>query len=228
MSFSFDFCSYIWQVEILLFPMNVEMIGRRVVIVGGGEVAERKARRFVESEAEVTVIAPKITAGIMELLAAKKLCVFERKYEAGDLAGAFAVIVATDDAAINAVVKKEAAEQGSLVNDAAGGESDFSVPAHFRRGKFLLTVSTGDISPAMSRAVRQKLEEEFPPAFGEWLEVLNGIRSEMKGQLKTPKERQSFWRAALDERVLDLVRAGDIAQAEVILRHAANNYGAKS
>ena len=78
----------------------------------------------------------------------------------------FLVFCTADDHAVNRVAAEEARASGALVNVADEPElSDFFVPASIRRGRFLLTIGTGGLSPAFSRSLREQLEQAFPPAW---------------------------------------------------------------
>ncbi len=203
------------------YPMNMELAGRRCVVLGGGSVACRKVAALRQAEGAVVLIAPEAVPGLSRLAELGEIEWRRTVYEEGCLKGAFLVICATDDETANRRAAEEARREGVLVNAPAQPElSDFSVPASLRRGKLLLTVSTGNLSPALSRKLREHLEEEFPPAFGQWLEQLHLLREEVKEKLGSSRARESFWRSALNERILGLVRAGRIDQAEVELRHA--------
>jgi len=203
------------------YPMNVELSGRRCVVLGGGPVACRKVAALRQAEGDVVLIAPEVVPELSQLAALEKIEWRRAFYEQGCLKGAFLVVCATNDETVNRQAAEEARREGVLVNaPAQPALSDFSVPASLRRGKLLLTVSTGNLSPALSRKLREHLEEEFPPVFGQWLERLHILREEVKEKLGSSRARESFWRNALNERILGLVRAGRIGQAEVELRHA--------
>ena len=203
------------------YPMNMVMDGRLCVVLGGGSVALRKVGTLQKAGARVLVIAPEVLPQLAEMAQAGKIRWQRSSYVQGCLAGAFLVVCATDDMDANRQAAEEARRAGILVNSPAQPElSDFSVPASVRRGKLLLTVSTGNLSPAFSRVLREYLEEVFPPVFGEWLERLPCLREEAKERFGSSREREEFWRSALNERILELVRAGMLDQAEVELRHA--------
>ncbi|WP_371401902.1 uroporphyrinogen-III C-methyltransferase [Kribbella sp. NBC_00662] len=85
--------------------------GRRVVVVGGGGVAQRRLPRLLESGARIDLISPSITPTIEGLLGNPSLTWIERGFEDGDLDGAWYVVVATDDAAVNDRVSAEAEER---------------------------------------------------------------------------------------------------------------------
>src|SRR5687767_11872399 len=97
-------------------PVCLNLEGRRAVIVGGGAVGTQKVRDFAECGAELTVVSPVVSDYIREEACAGRLTLKERCYEPGDIAGAFLVVVATDDPAANVAVYEEASANGQLVN----------------------------------------------------------------------------------------------------------------
>ena len=211
------------------YAMNLEMKGRRCVVLGGGPVALRKVRRLVRAEAAVTVVAPVAVMELAELALTERIAWQKRGYEESDLDGAFLVICATNDADVNAQAAQAAKKRGMLVNAPAQPSlSDFTVPASLSRGKLLFTISTDGGSPALSRAIRQQLEALYPKSFGDWLEIVAALREEQKERLGTAREREQFWRTALDDGILQLVRAGRLDEAKEKVRHAAHLSGTQS
>ncbi len=149
-----------------LYPLFMDLAGRRCVVVGGGKVAERKARKLLEAGAEVVVISPEITPEIE----AMPVEIFRGGYAAGDLAEAFLAFAATDVREVNAAVVREARERGVPLNVAdEPSAGDFALPSTLRRGGLQVAVSTGGASPALARSIRQELEARFVP---EWAEVV--------------------------------------------------------
>ena len=215
----------------MLYPMNVDLAGRLVIIIGGGVVAERKVRGVLALDAEVAVrvIAPAMTDVLRELADCEQIEWREEYYAGGMLEGAFLVYAATDSPSVNAEIAAEAKRLGLLVNVIDDpNTSSFQLPATLRRGDFLLAVSTGGGSPALSRAIRMEMEQLYPPAFGLWLERVALLRSELQETLPSSRERTLFWRMALRPHLLDMIRNGELEKAEVELRNAALDIGAKS
>ena len=211
--------------------MNVDLAGRLVIIIGGGVVAERKVRGVLALGVEVAVrvIAPAMTDVLRELADSGQIEWREEYYASGMLEGAFLVYAATDSPSVNAEIAAEAKRLGLLVNVIDDpNTSSFQLPATLRRGDFLLTVSTGGGSPALSRAIRMEMEQLYPPAFGLWLEHVALLRSELQEALPSSRERTLFWRMALRPHLLDMIRSGELEKAEVELRNAALDIGAKS
>ena len=150
----------------VLYPMFVNVAGRRCVVVGGGGVAARKARGLLEHGAEVVVVSP----GVRPELEAAGVEILRRPYETGDLEGAFLAFAATDSRGVNAAVSLEAEERGIPVNVAdKPSEGDFALPATLRRGGLQVAVSTGGASPTLARRIKEELE----PAFAaEWAGIV--------------------------------------------------------
>ena len=211
------------------YAMNLEMKGRRCVVLGGGPVALRKVRRLVRAEAAVTVVAPVAVMELAELALTERIAWQKRGYEESDLDGAFLVVCATDDRAANEAAARAAKARGVLVNAPAQPElSDFTVPASLARGRLLLTVSTDGLSPALSRAIRAQLETLYPEALGDWLERLAAVRRELKAETGTARAREAFWRRAMSAEILDMVRQGRSEEAEERIRHAAHLFRTES
>lgn len=137
------------------YPVFLELEGRRVLLVGGGNVAREKIARLVESGASVTVVAPDLIPSVAEFVDSGRATLLQREFVAGDTRGFQFVMVATDNGAVNRQVADEARANGALVNAADDlPNCDFILPAVARRGRITLAASTGGSSPAMARYLR--------------------------------------------------------------------------
>ncbi len=142
-----------------LYPINVNITDKLCVVVGGGPVALRKTKSLFAGGADIRVISPKAHAELQILARHKEVEWFARDFVEGDLKGAFLVFAATNNPEVQGLIAREAAKYAVLLNSADDPQnSHFHVPAHFRRGKMLVTVSTGGSSPALAQQVRQQLE----------------------------------------------------------------------
>ncbi|HSO27316.1 MAG TPA: bifunctional precorrin-2 dehydrogenase/sirohydrochlorin ferrochelatase, partial [Anaerolineales bacterium] len=98
------------------YPINlIDLVNRRVVVIGGGNVAERKIGGLIEAGAHVHVISPQVSPEIEAWVKAGRLTWQARPYQSGDLAGAFIVFSATDDGAVNQAAWQEAQSTGCLI-----------------------------------------------------------------------------------------------------------------
>ena len=172
------------------YPVFLDIRGARCVVVGGGGVAARKAEALLAAGARVTAVAPEFGADFDALPAAERLT---GPYNASVLAGARVVIAATDDAAVNEAVSRDARAAGCLVNvvdrPALG---DFIVPATVDRGDLVLAVSTSGASPALAARVRRDLEAAYPAAYAEFVALLRRARWAVQAMIA-----DEAWRKAL-------------------------------
>ncbi len=138
------------------YPIELDVAGRRVVVVGGGRVAMRRARRLLDAGALVTVIAPEVRAEFAEL-GASSLTVLRRPYLDGDLDGAWLVHAATDDPDVNEAVATTA-EQRRIwcVRADAGQGSAARMPAVARHGDVTVAVTSGG-DPRRSQRLRSAI-----------------------------------------------------------------------
>jgi len=164
----------------LLYPVNFNIADKLCLVVGGGPVALRKTKSLLEGKARVRVICIEAHDELRELALEKKIELFERGFAEGDLKGISLVFAATNNPAVQTLIADEAARCAVLLNSATDPRvSDFHVPAHFRRGKMLVTVSTGGSSPALAKKIRQRLEMELSPEYECVVELLSLIREEV-------------------------------------------------
>src|SRR3954454_20041007 len=92
----------------VVYPVGLRLLDRRVVVVGGGQVAHRRVAGLMEAGARVTVVSPEVTPALEALVTPGSLTWIRRRYEPGDLDGAWYAVAATDDHAVNAAVGEEA------------------------------------------------------------------------------------------------------------------------
>ena len=163
------------------YPLFLNVKGRECVVISGGEVALRKAEVLLGYGAKVKVISPCICAELAELGRQNSFCILERKYQTGDIEGAFVAIAATDDNEINELVVGEARQKSVLINVVDDAEkSDFIVPSCLRRGDITIAVSTGGKSPALARKLRLKLETELCDEYALLANIIGEVRRELK------------------------------------------------
>lgn len=160
------------------YPICLVDLGRRrVVVVGSGRVAERKLGGLLAAGAAVNVVGPRPTKQILAWAGSGAITLSARRYQDGDLAGAFLVVAATDDSAVNQAVCDEARRRGCLVNAVEHPErSDFIVPAVVRRGEVTIAIGTGGASPALARHLRRRVEQAIGAEYAAAAAVLAELR----------------------------------------------------
>jgi hydroxymethylbilane synthase len=184
--------------------------GRRVVIVGGGNVAARKAETLVDAGFQLLVIAPAIGERLRAILERCGGRFEERAYRSGDFAGAMLAIVATDDETVNASAIADARDAGILAGDATdGGRGDFIMPAVTRVGDLTFSVDSGGGAPSFSKRIVREIETAFGPEYAAAGRTLARMRTYAKIAL-APAERTAVMRELSDLPVAELATMNPI------------------
>jgi precorrin-2 dehydrogenase / sirohydrochlorin ferrochelatase len=166
-----------------LYPVMLNLVNRRVVIIGGGDVALRKARDLLEAGAHVLVIAPQVHDDIQALSGAygASLEIFQRQYQPGDLAGAALVFAATSAVEVNRAVFTEAQARNIFINAVDDPPNcSFFIPSFTKRGDLILALSTSGKSPALAARLRREIEKHIPEDIEQTLATLSEIRDIFK------------------------------------------------
>ncbi len=202
-----------------LLPINLDIRGRKGVVVGGGPVAERKCRALLDAEATVTVVAPNITEGLASLARDGNITILSRRFRSGDLDGAFLAFSATDDREINRAVAAEASRLGILICVAdAPEEGNFTSPSAIRQGDLLITVSTGGKSPALARKVRLDLESLYGPEYAILAERLGALREKLLTEGPGDDYYKQLFNDLLDRSLPELLNDAGTGKLDRLLR----------
>lgn len=192
------------------YPVFLDLRGRACVVVGGGKVAERKARDLIKAGARLKVVCPELTPGLERLKAKGAFEHVARDFRKSDLKSALLVIAATSDMDLNRAIARE---KTLLVNVVDRPElCNFIVPSTLRRGPLAISVSTSGTSPAMARAIRKDLEGAYGRAFGQYLGRLKRKRERVAKEISDPGERERFLKSLASEKVLAALRKGRLPQ----------------
>ncbi|HLQ76041.1 MAG TPA: bifunctional precorrin-2 dehydrogenase/sirohydrochlorin ferrochelatase, partial [Terriglobia bacterium] len=141
----------------MFYPVFIRLENRPVLVVGGGEVAERKVDSLLEAGATVTVVSPEATRQLREHADSGRITLQRRGFTPSDMDSASLVITATDDPATQREVVSIARAKGVLINTVDKPElCDFILPAILRRGDVTLAISTSGKSPALAANLRER------------------------------------------------------------------------
>jgi precorrin-2 dehydrogenase / sirohydrochlorin ferrochelatase len=188
------------------YPVNLRISNRLCVVFGGGEVALRKVRDLLAARAKVRIISPVLAWELHLLAEAGEIEWWQREYAEGDLKTAFLAFAVTNDREAQLRIKAEAAKTSVILNSADDPSgSDFHVPAHFRRGKLLVTISTGGGSPALAKKIRQQLEMEIGPEYEAVVDLLALVRERLLGEYDETAKHSDLFRRLLGTGIVDLL-----------------------
>ncbi len=189
------------------YPIFLDLRGRPVVVIGGGQVALGKVQGLLEAEAQVTVVSPELHPTLAQLAKEGKIRHLARPYMPGDLRGYVLAFVATDDRSINAQVAQEGRALGVWVNAVDDPPNcDFIMPAVVRKGGITVAISTGGGSPAVARKLREEMERFLSDELASMLEVAAEVRQHLRE--KSIFVDAEAWNRALDQELLELLRRG--------------------
>ena len=158
-------------------PLFYQLTGKRCLVVGGGEIATRKAAMLQRAGANVRVVAPVISSAMDELLAANPASQREqRAYQVQDMDSVLLVIAATDDDQLNARVSADASARNIPVNVVDNPPlCTFILPSIVDRSPIVMAVSSGGQSPVLARMIRAKLESTIPASYGRLAHLVGGL-----------------------------------------------------
>ena len=201
------------------FPLFFKLEGRKVLIVGGGEVALRKADLLSRAGACITILAPNISHEIRELLSDNKHELIEKNYHKSYMSGARVIIAATDDETLNHEIYADATELNIPVNVVDTPPlCDFIFPAIIDRNPIVIGISSNGKAPVLARLLRARLETLIPQGYGKLAKLAGNFRSEVKSKIPTLTGRRQFWERAFEGQVSQLMFAGNETEAAAQLQ----------
>jgi precorrin-2 dehydrogenase/sirohydrochlorin ferrochelatase len=198
------------------YPMFVDLRQRRCIVVGGGVVAERRIEGLLAAGANLTLISPSVTARLEALATQGSIRLLSRGYEKGDLTGFDLVFVASDDNRVNQAVLADARAENAWVNSADDPENcDFILPAVIRRGDIALAISTGGVSPATTRLIREELESYLTSEYASLARIAGEVRRTLREKSIAASPRA--WNEALRGEFRRLLKEDRGAEAKKLL-----------
>jgi len=189
-----------------------------VLIVGGGEIALRKARLLSDAGARLRVVAPSIEAQLVELVHAGAGECLARGYDRQDLQGCVLAIAATDDEPLNATVSQHANALGVPVNVVDSPQlCSVIFPAIVDRSPLVVAVSSGGDAPVLARLIRARIETWIPAAYGQLAGLAKQFRAQVKARFANVQQRRVFWEEVFQGPIAEQALAGRTAEAERLL-----------
>ncbi len=194
-----------------MYPVCLDISGKLCIVIGGGNVAERKVRGMLEADAYVRLISPDITDGLAELADQKKIDWRKKSYTPDDLDNGWLIFAATNHPQIQSLICQQADENGQLINVADDPDRcNFHVPATVRQGDLTLSVSTNGKSPAVSAMIRKNLEGLFGQEYRVLLNIMARVREQAATKSATQAERKKIYKKILHKDIIEWIRAGEI------------------
>ncbi len=192
-----------------LLPVFWNIRDRKCIVIGGGDVASRKARQLIRAGARLIVVAPEINPQLQSLCKEHGSEIRLREFTSDDLEDALLAIAATDDDAVNLAVSEAANARQIPVNVVDRPElCSFIMPAVVDRTPVVVAISSGGTSPVLTRMVKELNESLLPDRISQLARLLGSFRPLVKETLEAFSERLRFWESVLESDVPELVYSG--------------------
>jgi len=207
------------------YPVYIQLREQPCVVIGGGTIAEGKVKGLLDALANVTVIAPALTAHLQDLARQKQITYFARAYQPGDLTGAFMVICATDQAEINHQVWEEALANRQLVNVVDDTpRCNFIAPSVLRKGDLTIAISTSGKAPALAVRLKERLQRQIGPEYERFLEIAGELREPLARHVPDFETRKALWYELVDSDILNSLARGDEGSARETISQIVGFY----
>jgi precorrin-2 dehydrogenase/sirohydrochlorin ferrochelatase len=181
------------------FPAFLKIEGKKILIVGGGNIAYEKLEKLLDFTSDIHVIATEFSDKMLQLIKEKALSYEQRAYKKGDISEVGIVIIAVDDISLQAEIYEESKEYKCLCNAVDSvAYCDFIFPSYIKEGDLTIAVSTSGASPAMAKHLRHYLQELLPENIAGFLQEMKALR------LSLPKGKERM--KMLDEKVKKYIK----------------------
>ncbi|HTC27304.1 siroheme synthase CysG [Dyella sp.] len=198
-----------------LYPLFADLTDRPVLVVGGGDVADRKVAMLLRAGARVTVGAPMLGPELREKLQHGRITYRPGVYQSEWQDGVWLVIAATRSRPLNARIAADGHAQQRLVNVVDDPAlSSFQVPALIDRSPLLVAISSGGVAPVLARRLRERIESLLDPTMGSLLQLAQRYRARIRQRYTDLASRRRFYDWLHDGPVNALIRAAHPVRAE--------------
>ena len=199
-------------------PLFFKLTKQNVLLVGGGNIALRKARLLCRSGADVTVISHHVCEELQQLLDENNGLSITGEYHAALLEGKMLTIAATDDDDLNERVHYDSVERNIPVNVVDNPKlCTFVFPAIVDRSPIVIGISSGGSAPVLARLLRARLETWVPKSYGKLASIANHFRDRVKAKFSTVDQRRIFWENVLQGQIAEKVFTGREAEAAQLI-----------
>jgi precorrin-2 dehydrogenase / sirohydrochlorin ferrochelatase len=206
--------------ETSFYPIFVDLTGKKVVLVGGGAVAQRKAQTLLGYGADIALVCRDMTPALRGYVDSGEIQFRDSEFREDHLENAFMVVAATDDSTLNHRISQISRKRGLLVNAVdQPADCSFIVPAILRRGDLVIAVSTSGKSPALAKKIREDLGEKFGTEYEAFLRILGRLREEIFSRGLSQQENSRLFHRLIDSPILEALARQDWEKAASLLNH---------
>ena len=188
------------------YPIFLDLNNQNVIVVGGGEVAERKIKNLLTYGSRIYIVSPHLTLHLQQLVSTKKIHHIPEESLDTCMENAFMVIAATDDAEVNSKIASRAKKHGLLINTVDQPQDcNFIMPSIVKRGNLQIAISTAGKSPALAKKIRKNLQSTFPPEYDFYVELLGNIRTKLLSRKQPASKNKIIFQQLVDSNLLEMI-----------------------
>ena len=179
-------------------PLMIDISNKRVVIVGGGQVAERRIGTLVNYTTHIKVISPSLTVALYHRYEQGEMSWCAKSFEVTDIAEADLIIAATNDNRVNQQIAASKPQHALLNMTTKAHAGDVVFPSILRRGRLTLSISTNGASPTLTAQILEEFKARFDLSYEAYVDFLYECRQRIKRSNLTTQEKQDFLKHVLD------------------------------
>ena len=189
------------------YPVNLDVLNRKCLVVGGGSVGTRKVITLLDCGAKVTLVSPDATKKLLELAGNGSITWEKRSYLVSDLDTMFLVIGATNDEELNRQISTDAEKINLLCNIADRPDvCNFILPSIVNRGDLVISISTSGKSPAFAKTLRKELEKQFGVEYAEFLRLMGAIRKKLLSEKREPETHKHIFERLISSDLVEMIK----------------------
>ncbi len=201
------------------YPILLRLKEKPVLVIGGGQVAERKVKSLLMYGAKVFLVSKELTHKLQELVKGKKIVFLGQDFYDSYLKDKLLLIVATNDPLLNKHIAEKGRQKGILVNVVdQPSDCDFIVPSVVKRGDLIISISTSGKSPFISRKIRERLESLYGPEYRILLDIMATVRKALIRAGEQHKEK--IYEKLYDSDILSKIKMKDVEGVVKIIAEA--------
>lgn len=195
-----------------LIPLMIDISNKKVFVIGGGKVAERRVNTLVNYAKDIHVISPAITENLKDMVQRSAIKWSEKLFEINDIQQADLIVVATNDAYTNQRVLQHKPSHAMINMAGAATSGDVVFPSILRRGKLTLSISTNGASPALTAQILAEFQQQFTSRYEVYVDFLYECRQRVKRSSLSSLEKQRFLKSILADRYLEKDNQRDVVK----------------
>ncbi|MDG0825770.1 NAD(P)-binding protein [Staphylococcus equorum] len=195
-----------------LIPLMIDISNKKVFVIGGGNVAERRVNTLVDYAKDIHVISPTITENLKDMVQRSAIKWSEKLFEINDIQQADFIVVATNSASINQCVLQHKPSHAMINMAGAATSGDVVFPSILRRGKLTLSISTNGASPGLTAQILAEFQQQFTSRYEMYVDFLYECRQRVKRSPLSSLEKQRFLKSILADRYLEKDNQRDVVK----------------